>query len=245
MSLPGKIVERLMRRYPDQSAEVALRYLPVVRILRDAGASRVLEVGSGDLGLTPYSSDFELTGLDRSFEGENPEMRQIKGSAANLPFEDREFDAVVSVDALEHIPKKEREPAVTEMLRCAHRLAVIAVPYGAGAEAQDQFLDERYRRVRGEDFPFLKEHLEGGLPEADEMEQVIVRSLRRLGRSGDVVLHKNSNLWIRSFLMKGWISRNRFYYNLAVLGLMPFTGLLSRMNWGRCYRIIAEVDISG
>ncbi|MHB8859223.1 MAG: class I SAM-dependent methyltransferase [Thermoleophilia bacterium] len=245
MSLPGKIVESLMRRYPGQSTEVALRYLPVVRILRNAGASRVLEVGSGDLGLAPYSSHFELTGLDLSFDEENPDMRQITGSAARLPFEDREFDAVVSVDALEHIPKKDREPAVTEMLRCAHRLVVIAVPYGAGARAQDRYLDERYRRVRGEDFPFLKEHLEGGLPEAEDLERVIVRCLRGMGRSGGVVLHRNSNLWIRSLLMKGWISRNRFYYNLAVLGLMPFAGILSRMNWGRCYRIIAEVDIGG
>lgn len=234
-----------MRRYPDRSTEVALRYLPVVRILRDAGVGKVLEVGSGDLGITPYSRDFELTGLDVSFERENPGMTQVKGSASKLPFEDREFDAVISVDSLEHIAKKDRELAVMEILRCAHRLVVIAVPSGAAAMDQDSFLDERYRKVRGEAYPFLQEHIEGGLPEPEELEQVIVRSLRRQGRSGGVTLHRNSNLWIRSFLMKGWISQNRFYHNLAVLGLMPVAGILSRMNGGRCYRVIAEVDITG
>jgi hypothetical protein len=54
MSIPGKIVERLMRKYPGQSTEVALRYLPVVHILRQAGVGKV-KVGSGSLGLMPFS----------------------------------------------------------------------------------------------------------------------------------------------------------------------------------------------
>ena len=232
-----------MHRYPDQSVEAAIRYLPVVRICRDAGVSRVLEVGSGDLGLTPYSQDFELTGLDVSFHRENPEMKlQVEGSVANLPFEDREFDAVVSVDSLEFVPRKDRELAVMEILRCSHRLAVIAVPSGCGGAAHDRLLRKRYREVHGEEHPVLRE-IEGGLPEPEQLEQAVVRCLRRLGRSGGVTLHRNSNLMIRSFLMKGWISRNRFYRNLAIIGLMPLAGLLSRMNWGRCYRTIVEVDM--
>ena len=174
-----------MHRYPDQSVEAAIRYLPVVRICRDAGVSRVLEVGSGDLGLTPYSQDFELTGLDVSFHRENPEMKlQVEGSVANLPFEDREFDAVVSVDSLEFVPRKDRELAVMEILRCSHRLAVIAVPSGCGGAAHDRLLRKRYREVHGEEHPVLRE-IEGGLPEPEQLEQAVVRCLRRLGRSSD------------------------------------------------------------
>ncbi len=245
MSIPGKIVERLMGRYPDQSTEVALRYIPVVAALRSAGASKVLEVGSGDLGLTPYSQDFELTGLDTGFEQDNPLMEQVVGSAVRLPFDDRTFDAVISVDSLEHIPADSRENAITEILRTSLRQAVIAVPSGAAAEAQDRELSERYRQVRGEDYPFFQDHIDNGLPDPEEFEQMINRSLRRVGRTGTVTLRKNTNLFLRSMLMKGWISRNRFYYNLAVLGLLPFAGLLSRLNFGRCYRVIAIVDISG
>jgi SAM-dependent methyltransferase len=245
MSLPGKIVERLMERYPDQTTEVALRYLPVVRLLRQSGASKVLEVGSGDLGLTPYSREFDLTGLDTAFSKPNPDMVQVEGSGARLPFDDRTFDAVISVDSLEHMPAGDRESAVTEVLRTALRRAIIAVPSGERAMAQDEILAERYRQVRGEDYPFLQEHLENSLPEADELERALNRALKRLGRGGAIVLHRNTNLWLRSLLMKGWISRNKFFHNLAILGLMPLAGLLSRLNIGHCYRVIAVVDLSG
>ncbi len=233
-----------MHRYPDQSTEVALRYLPVVRALRESGAGKVLEVGSGDLGLTPYSLDFDLTGVDRAFEQDNPDMDQVEGSATRLPYDERDFDAVVSVDSLEHIPPDKRDIAVTEIVRTAYRRAVIAVPAGTAAEAQDQHLAERYRRVRGEEYPFFKDHLENGLPQRDELELLITRALKRTGRKGSFSIRKNTNIWLRSFLMKGWISRNCFYYNLTVLGLMPLAGLLSYLNVGPCYRLIAIVDLS-
>lgn len=243
MSLPGKIVDRLMEKYPVQSTEVSLRYLPVVRILKGAGVRKVLEVGSGDLGITPYSREFELTGLDQSFEQENPAMEQVVGTATSLPFEDHSFDAVISVDSLEHIRPDSRETVVSEMLRTASGMVVIAVPGGAGAEAQDWFLDERYSRVRGEDYPFFRDHLENGLPDSRDIQMMINKVLRRLGRRGRITIYKNANLHLRSFLMKGWISRNRFFYNFTVLGLMPLAGLLSRFNYGRCYRVIMVMDL--
>lgn len=242
MSLPGKIVDRLVDKYPEQSTEVALRYLPVVRILKDAGIRKVLEVGSGYLGITPYSREFELTGLDRSFERDNPAMRQVTGTVTSLPFEDHSFDAVISVDSLEHIPPEAREAALSEMMRTASAMVIIAVPSGAGAEAQDRLLDERYTRVRGEEYPFFRDHLENGLPDPEDLQMMINKVLRRLGRRGRVTVYKNANLQLRSFLMKGWISRNRFFYNFTVLGLMSLAGLLSRFNPGRCYRVIMVVD---
>ena len=237
-------MEWLVARYPDQSTEVALRYLPVVRYLREAGASKVLEVGSGDLGLTPYSDEFELTGLDTAFGNPNESMRQVTGAVDRLPFEDRTFDAVISVDSLERLAPDDRENAVTEILRTALRRAVIAVPSGAGAEAQDRALDERYRRLKGKENPFLHERLDNPLPEKEELEQMLTRSLRRLGRTGSFSLHKNANLRLRSFLMKGWMSDSRFYRNLGAVGLLPFAGMLSKLNLGRCYRIIAVIDLA-
>lgn len=133
----------------------------------------MLEVGSGDLGLTPYASGFELTGLDRSFEHDNPAMKQVAGSALKLPFADHRFDAVISVDSLEHIAPGERGEAVREIVRTALRMAVIAVLGGAGAQRQDRGLAELYLRVRGEEYPFFRDHLENGLPARDELETMV------------------------------------------------------------------------
>lgn len=243
MALPGKIAEWFIRRYPDQSTEVALRYLPVARLLKDAGVGTVLEIGSGDLGITPYQHDMRVTGLDTAFDNPNERMQQVTGSALKLPFDERGFDAVIAVDFLEHIAPDDRETAVLEMLRVAYRLVVIAVPSGEGAARQDEELAERFLRVRGEEYPFFADHIAHGLPEAAGLDEVVSKALRATGRNGDIIISRNTNLRLRRRLMQGWISRNRLIYNLAVLGLMPLTGLLSRLNFGECYRIIVAVRL--
>lgn len=216
-----------------------------MRVLKQAGAHKVLEVGSGDLGLTPYSKDFELTGLDRSFEAKYRVMTKIIGSTTGIPFEDRSFDAVISVDSFEHVPLDDREDSVIEILRTANNLAVIAVPSGSDSEAHDRFLAVRYLQVHGHEYPFFHDHLKYGLPRDDELEQMIIRALKELGRQGTGTLHKNTNLRLHSFVMKGWTSRNRFNYNLSVLGLLPLAGLFSRLNYGSCYRVVAVVELDG
>ena len=89
------------------------RLLPV-----EAGA-RVLEVGCGAGHLTKRLADrgIDITGVDA-----NPMAAEVAESERVLPmraealeFDDRSFDAVISVHALEHLPELDR--AIEEMAR--------------------------------------------------------------------------------------------------------------------------------
>ena len=77
----------LARHYPHWAADTAMRYLPVARFLgrHVRGGERVLEVGGGDYGLSPYwSGAFVLTDLKlfRRPEG----LPKVEASTLGLPF---------------------------------------------------------------------------------------------------------------------------------------------------------------
>jgi len=78
---------------------------------------RVLDVGCGGghnaLSLAERRPDLQVTGLDLSDEqiaravkraAGNPRVEFVQGSALDLPFDDGEFDAVISVGSLKHWP---------------------------------------------------------------------------------------------------------------------------------------------
>lgn len=79
--------------------------------LRD---KRVLDVGSGQGVYQDFVSDF--TGLDISSTAARFYHKPfVVGSATELPFPDNSFDAVWTLDVLEHVPQPER--ALSEMRR--------------------------------------------------------------------------------------------------------------------------------
>ena len=96
------------------------RHLKTVdRLLPLAGGERVLEVGCGSGHLTKRLAErgVDIVGIDA-----NPNAREVAGSelvlhmqAEHLQFDDKEFDAVISVHAIEHIPPL--DAAIAEMAR--------------------------------------------------------------------------------------------------------------------------------
>ena len=102
--------------------EVAIRYLPIVsEIKKFPKDTKILEVGSGGLGIAPYLGRL-VVGLDNNFSGpSHPLLKQKKGKGEKIPFKDSSFDIVISVDTLEHVPSEKRSLMIDEMLRVAHR----------------------------------------------------------------------------------------------------------------------------
>ena len=194
-SLLFNIVKKIFDRFFwGQHPETATRYFPVVAQIKKANLKnpRILEVGSGSLGVVPYLKK-EIDGLDINFSGpQSPLLNKIKGKATDLPFRKNSYDVVISVDLLEHLSKDEREKAVFEMIRVAKNLAIIVVPTGELSQKQDRQLDKYYQKVFGTRNQFLKEHVQNGLPKTEEILVFIDRSLRGLKKQAKVTSDRKS-----------------------------------------------------
>ncbi len=197
--------------------EVAIRYLPIVSEILKNDYQTILEVGSGGLGITPYLGR-EVTGLDRHFDPPiHPLVKTKIGSALKIPFEDKSFDVVISVDMLEHLPSTQRKKAIAEILRVTKKEIILAVPTGQESLNQDQELAAFYKKINRNNYPFLTEHKSFGLPSKEEIKS-------QLG--DNVIMEQNEPLRLRSFLMRGWMTKNfitkLFYWKILLLAIPLF-----------------------
>lgn len=229
-----------------QHPETALRYIPVVNVLNKLKLqnAKILEVGSGSLGITPYLKR-AIDGLDVDFTGpQTPLVNKIKGTADEIPFRKNSYDVVISVDVLEHLKKEAREKAITELLRVAKKLAIIVVPTGELSEKQDRNLFEYWKRIFKEPNQFLEEHVKNGLPRVDEILVQIDKSSQRLKKSTKITSSPLLNLLVRNILMRTWISKNKLIYYLYLKGYLLLLPALVFANFGNCYRRIFVIELA-
>ena len=224
--------------------EVALRYIPVVRQIRSLGETvSVLDVGSGGMGIAPYLGR-RVVGIDPLFNPPfHPYLKRVVGSILSLPFQPSSFDAVVCVDMLEHIGKSQRKIAIQELIRVAAKKMILAVPCGKLAYEQDKILSSVYEKVFGKEYPYLKEQMDSGLPDASTVRYYIDQAGKKYQKVLSVQIVDNENLKLRYFLMKGWMTKNifiDFFFRKVMLFALP---LLQQFNTTPAYRKIFIVDI--
>ncbi len=135
----------------------------------DLQAPRVLEVGANRqrlLGQFLPEASFLYTDL----HAEGDEKDFIIADATALPFPAQGFDAVVSLDVLEHIPAPLRTLAAAEMARVAERAVIVGFP-PEQEWVKDAELDanSRWFELFGEDYVWLQEHKEFGLVNTAEI----------------------------------------------------------------------------
>ncbi|OGG04353.1 hypothetical protein A2W14_07130 [Candidatus Gottesmanbacteria bacterium RBG_16_37_8] len=224
--------------------EVALRYLPVVTEIKKLGKNpQVLDVGSGGLGIAPYIG-FKVTGVDIKFRPPfHYNLDRIIAKAEKLPFANQVFDAVISVDTLEHLRSDSRFKAIEETLRVAKKLAVIAVPCGNSAYLQDKTLHKYYRKKFIRKYQFFEEQLKLGLPEESQIIEAIEKASVNLNLSVKMKILDNENLKLREFLMKGWMTKNilkNIFFRKVLLLALP---LMKTFNNPPVYRKIFVIKI--
>lgn len=224
--------------------EVALRYLPLVGEIKKLGNEpKILEVGSGGLGITPYLRK-EVTGVDLEFSPpSHPLLKKVKASATKLPFKKSSFDVVLSVDTLEHLEGKDRERAISEMIRVARKKILIAVPCGKDSFYEDLLLAEFVQGRKGEALPFLEDHLQYGLPEKEEVNAMILEAARQNKKTICIIMKGNENINLHRFLLKGEMTNNflvDFFFRKVLLFAIP---LLRQMNKEPTYRQLFFVDM--
>jgi len=222
--------------------DMALRYHPIVEWLRprlDAG-HRVLEVGSGPVGITPYLRR-PVVGVDRTFGGPSSGLLvRCRADIVQLPFADRQFKAVLCVDVLEHLDHDVRRAAVREVLRCADRWAVLAFPSGSQAAARERELGELLRRRLGVQDRFLQEHLQKGLPELSDVLELIETVSGEIGRHfrAEVVGNVSLDSWRHVQRAKADILLRAVH----IAAFPVFFWVLRRRNQEPCYRRILFLE---
>lgn len=242
-SLIRKFFERFFWR---QHPESALRYLPVVDAIKKANLThaKILEVGSGSLGITPYFKK-NIDGADVDFTGPSSSyLHKIKGTADDLPFKKNSYDVSICVDTLEHLEKGKRQEAIYELLRVTKKLVILVMPVGQLAQDQDKKLYDYWRKIMGSPNQFFEEHLRYGLPSVDEILVFIDKSARKLKKEVKVKSSPSLNLFVRNILMKTWISKNKFLYYLYMKGYLLALPLLRLANFGNCYRRVFVIEFS-
>jgi len=224
--------------FKDYSTDIALRYLPVIDVIKKNNFrdSQILEVGSGDLGITLYLKK-KIVGIDIEFgNNDNSLLQKIKIDGKRFPFADNEFDVVISVDNLEHIRRGERKNFINEILRVAKKGVIMTLPCGSLAYNHDKKIAQYFYQTYRSSDRFLNEHLANGLPEISDVVEMFEKSASSLNKKIKIKLpRKLLNLRIREFIMKCKISRNFALSILYYLFLffLPFRKLL---NFGNCYR---------
>jgi hypothetical protein len=175
------------------------RYQPVVELVEGSGPpGSLLEVGSGSRGIAAYvSSAWAITACDRDFAdygavtpGAGGGARRVVGDVLDLPFKDREFDVVVALDLLEHVPPGDRRRALSELARVGGRRVIVGCPCGPEAERSDRRLAEYYVRIGRQPPGWLTEHREHGFPRPQELREGLGGERVRLLPNESVAAHE-------------------------------------------------------
>jgi len=157
-----------------------IRYAKVIKIIKKENPKKILEVGSGTNGICKFMNR-KIIGLDKDFEDYmgkknlpiNKNLTKLKGDITKkTSFRDNEFDFVICIDVLEHIPSNKRINAILEVLRISKK-TYIAFPSGEKGREIDYKLKE-YLVKRKRNVPlWLKEHLSLEYPKRGELIQIL------------------------------------------------------------------------
>jgi len=133
----------------------------------------ILEVGSGSSGIARFLNR-KVTCLDSSFPDTLSEWIEPKlGSAVEMPFEDEAFDIVVCVDVVQRLAPQDRVKAIAELIRVARRKIIISCPCGSISTIGERNLAGLFKKFGVSIPPWLADHITNGLPEVEDMMEVI------------------------------------------------------------------------
>ena len=179
------------------------RYGAISRAVRSSlgpGKIDVLDVGDTTGYLSIFDPDLRSIGLDLVLASDHlAGIGRIVGDGCRLPFEDGRFDAVVTADTLEHVPRAQRETFLCEVARVSRDLVVIAAPFDTPGVAGAEELVRRFILLAtGEPQVQLEEHREHGLPALDATAERLRSSGYRVRTTGNGNLHD----WVTMMVVK-------------------------------------------
>jgi len=142
---------------------------------------RVLDVGGGVKGLDRFiKNQITVTNLSAG---------DVIADGRNLPFTNDQFDVVTSIDVLEHVPKKDRQRFINELLRVAHKKVILSTPLGSDAHNKAERKLLAYMENKDSSSDYLREHIKNGLPTIRELNEYFPKNKTFFFFSGDFRLN--------------------------------------------------------
>jgi hypothetical protein len=134
---------------------------------------RILDVGGRGNWMKKFFPKDDVFYLDPNIDSDDKNF--IKGDGCDMLLENESFDWVVSTDVFEHIPKEKRNNFLEENLRVASRGVILVAPFYTKEVKQAEInANENYKMLHdGKDHIWLKEHIENGLPDMIDFENLL------------------------------------------------------------------------
>ena len=231
----------------EYSTDVAFRYLPVKDLIKKFKMStdKILEVGSGDDGITTYYK-IPIVGLDLAFSQNknNSLVKRVLYDGSPFPFSDDKFNLTLSVDCLEHIKPDQRKIAIKEIVRVTDRDLVLVFPTGEKSFQSDKKLAKYFKKINGWQDHFFTEHLENGLPDVSDIKKALAEAAFFCQK--DIAFQEEKkmlNLKLRENYMRYKISKN-ILLNILYYSCLILLPLRNYLNFGDCYRTLLYVRIN-
>jgi hypothetical protein len=134
----------------------------------------ILDVGGYKGWTSTFFSSDDVTVLDIY---DSKDKNYVKGDATANSYSDNTFDVVTSFDVFEHIPRAKREEFITESFRVSKSLSIMTMPTDIGGthktRSAEVNLNMFFKGITGKDHPWLKEHIEYGIPTDHEVEEIL------------------------------------------------------------------------
>lgn len=147
-----------------------------INAMREKECHSILEVGSGTHGnLAKYLPNDLITFLDINIPEEVlRDPRFVLGDVTNLPYSVGEYDFVIALDVLEHIPKEKRELCIENLHRVAKFGVILSVPHYCERDRYEDDLIKVFYMLCEKDPPvWIDEHIDCVLPKENELVSLI------------------------------------------------------------------------
>jgi hypothetical protein len=188
------------------------RHKKIGSLIKDG--ETILDVGGAADHLSQFAKPSKI--ITANLKG--MEASDVMITGGRLPFKDNSFDVVCSIDVLEHLPKVDRGKFIKDLLRVAKKRVILSFPIGTPRHIAYELKTQKWLKASGRDVSYLDEHIKLGLPQKEELRNLIKGRKTFMIYSGNININK---LLFRLFMFDPDIKfiRKILYYSKLAFNL--------------------------